>query len=167
MIKSTLVGITLCLSFVAGRATAQIPSFLCTPEQTVGFLYQLHSEHWAPQIILQDHQYVVRPFDFRGKDNGLRALVEAAPFRPTFGVFDKAEDDLLSLCRMTHSNGTPECTPYVDYVIFNTKMDQFQIYSPGEYLTSGSHFSPDPPTLAIGRCEPYYDETPRAEKPPA
>jgi hypothetical protein len=166
MIKCTLVSITLCLSFVAGRAEAQIPSFLCTPDQTVGFLYQLHSEHWVPQTILQDHQYVVRPFDFLGKDNGLRAFVEAAPFRPTFGVFDKAEDNLLSLCRMTHSGVTPECIPYVDDVTFDPKMDRFQIYSAGEFLTSGWHFSPDPPTLAIGHCEPY-DETLRAEEPPA
>jgi hypothetical protein len=95
MIKCTLVSITLCLLLVAGRAVAQIPFFLCTPEQTVGFLYQLHSEHWVPRTILQDHQYVVRPFDFLGKDNGLRTLVEAAPFRPTFGVFDKAEDNFV------------------------------------------------------------------------
>jgi hypothetical protein len=164
MIKCTLVSITFCLSLVAGRAVAQTPSFLCTPEQTVGFLYQLHSEHWIPKTIFQDHQYVVRPFDFSRKDNGLRALVKAVPFRPTFGVFDKAEDNLVSLCKMTRS-ATPECIPYVNDVTFNPKMDRFQIYSAGEYLTSGWHFSPDPPTLAIGRCEPY-DETPRAEKSP-
>jgi hypothetical protein len=166
MTKCTLLGITLCLSFVEGRAVAQTPSFLCTPEQTVAFLYQLHSEHWVPQTILQDHQYVVRPFDFSGKDNSLKAFVEEDSFKPTFGVFDKAEDNLLSLCRMTHSGVTLECIPYLDDVTFNLTMDRFQIYSAGEYLTSGWHFSPEPPTLAIGRCEPYND-TARFEKPPA
>jgi hypothetical protein len=166
MVKCTLLSVTLCLSFVAGHAIAQIPSFLCTPEQTVGFLYQLHSEGWIPQTIPQDHQYVVRSFDFSGQDNSLRPLVEANPFRPTFGVFDRAEGNLVSLCKMMHSGATPKCIPYVDDVAFNPNMDRFQIYSAGEYLTSGWHFSPDAPTLAIGRCEPY-DETPGAEKPPA
>jgi hypothetical protein len=166
MVNSTLASITLCLSFVAGNATAQTPSFLCTPEQTLGFLYRLHSEDWIPQTIPQDHQYVVRSFDFSGKDNGIRAIVEANPFKPTFGVFDKAEVNLVSLCKMTHSGATPECISYVDDVAFNPKMDRFQIYSAGEYLTSDWHFSPAAPTLSIGHCEPY-DETTRAEKPPA
>jgi hypothetical protein len=165
MTKCTLLGISLCLSFVAGRAVAQTPAFLCTPEQTVGFLYQLHSEHWVTQTILQDHQYAVRPFDFSGKDNSLKAFVEGDSFRPTL-LFDKAEDNLLSLCRMTHSGITPECIPYVDDVTFNLKMSRFQIYSTGQYLTTDWHFSPEPPTLAIGRCEPY-DDTARVEKPPA